>query len=48
MKPAKYKFTLLRQVVDIIPAYLVQKLARKYGVDKKSRSIAMCFVRIRW
>jgi RNAse (barnase) inhibitor barstar len=30
--------TVLKQVVDLIPAYLVPKLARKHGVDKKSRS----------
>ena len=28
----------LKQVVDLIPAYLVPKLARKHGGDKKSRS----------
>jgi hypothetical protein len=38
MKPAKNKFTLLKQVVENIPSYLVPKLARKHGVDKKSRS----------
>jgi hypothetical protein len=40
MKPAKHKFTLLKQVVGIIPAYLVSKLAKKHGVDKKSRSFS--------
>lgn len=40
MKPAKHKFTLLKQVVEIIPAYLVPKLARKHGVDKKSRTFS--------
>ena len=38
MKPAKSTMTVLKQVVDLIPAYLVPKLARKHGVDKKSRS----------
>lgn len=38
MKPARHKFTLLKQVVESIPAYLVPKLARQHGVDKKSRS----------
>jgi hypothetical protein len=40
MKPAKHKFTLLNQVIEIIPAYLVSKLARKHEVDKKSRSFS--------
>ena len=38
MKPAKHTMTVLKQVVELIPAYLVAKLARKHGVDKKSRS----------
>ena len=38
MKPAKSTMTVLKQVVDHIPAYLVAKLARKHGIDKKSRS----------
>jgi len=38
MKPTKHKFTILKQVMDTIPSYLVSKLARKYGVDKRSRS----------
>lgn len=40
MKPAKFKFTLLKQVVEIIPAYLVAKLARKHGVIEKSRTFS--------
>ena len=40
MKPAKHKYTLLKQVADIIPAYIVSKLARKHGVDKKSRTFS--------
>jgi hypothetical protein len=40
MKPAKHKFTLLKQVMDNIPAYCVAKLARKHNVDKKSRSFS--------
>jgi len=40
MKPAKNKFTLLKQVIENIPSYLVPKLARKHGVDKKSRSFS--------
>ncbi len=38
MVTAKSTMTVQRQVVDLIPAYLVPKLARKHGVDKKSRS----------
>lgn len=37
MKPAKSTMTVLKQVVEQIPAYLVSKLARKHGVDKQSR-----------
>ncbi len=40
MKPAKNKFTLLKQVVENIPSYLVPKLARKYGIDKNSRTFS--------
>jgi hypothetical protein len=40
MKPAKNKFTLLKQVIENIPAYVVPKLARKHGVDKRSRSFS--------
>ena len=40
MKPAKHKFTLLKQVIEIIPAYLVPKLARSHGVDKRSRTFS--------
>ena len=38
MKPAKHKYTLLKQVLDLIPPYIVPKLAKKHGVDKKSRT----------
>jgi hypothetical protein len=40
MKPAKHKFTLLKQVVENIPAYLVGKIAKKYGIDKQSRTFS--------
>jgi hypothetical protein len=40
MKPARHKFTLLKQVVENIPVYLVGKLARQHGVDKKVRSFS--------
>ena len=38
MKPAKHNFTILNQICNLIPAYLVKTLARKHGVDKKARS----------
>lgn len=40
MKPAKHKFTILKQVMETIPPYLVSKLARVHGVDRKCRSIS--------
>ena len=39
MKPTRHKFTILKQIMEIIPPYLVSKLAREHGVDKKSRKI---------
>jgi hypothetical protein len=38
MKPAKSTMPVLKQIVELIPAYLVSKLARRHGVDKKSRT----------
>jgi hypothetical protein len=38
MRPAKHKFTILKQVMDRISPYTVSNLAHKYAVDKKSRS----------
>jgi hypothetical protein len=35
----KSKLSVLRQVCDLIPSHLVEKLARKHGVDKKARKI---------
>jgi hypothetical protein len=40
MKPTQHKFTILKQVVENIPAYLVSKLAHKYGIDKQSRTFS--------
>jgi hypothetical protein len=40
MRPAKHKFTLLKQVIESIPAYAVPKLARKHGVLEKSRTFS--------
>jgi hypothetical protein len=39
MKPTRHKFTILKQIMEIVPPYLVPKLAREHGVDKKSRTI---------
>lgn len=39
MKPTRHKFTILKQVMEYIPVHLVSQLARKHGVDKKSRKI---------
>ena len=40
MKPAKHKFTTLKQILDLIPAYLVPKLSKECGVDKQCRSFS--------
>ena len=40
MKPAKHKYTILNQICQHIPAHLVSKLARSFGVDKKARSFS--------
>jgi len=40
MKPTQSKFTILKQVVEWIPPYLVDKLARQYGCDKRSRTFS--------
>jgi len=40
MKPAKHKFTILKQVMDHIPAYLVPKVARDSCVEKKCRTFS--------
>lgn len=36
--PAGFKYTILKQLCNIIPPHLVPKLAREYGVDKRSRT----------
>lgn len=37
-KPSRPHATILRQLVELIPAYLVPKLAREHGVDRKART----------
>lgn len=38
MKPTKSKFTVLKQICELIPRNLVPNLAKKHGVIQKSRS----------
>ena len=40
MKPRKCSLSVLAQICNIIPAYLVSKLAKKYEVDKKARTFS--------
>jgi hypothetical protein len=40
VKPTRHKFTILKQVVEKIPSYLVSKLAKKHGVDKRARTFS--------
>jgi hypothetical protein len=40
MKPAKHHYTILKQICNHIPAHLVPKLSRSFGVDKKARSFS--------
>ena len=53
MKPAKHKYTVLQQICQLIPAFLVTKLSKTYGIDKQCRSfspwshvVSMLFVQI--
>ena len=38
MSQTKQKFTVLKQICELIPGHLVSKLAKKYDVDQKSRA----------
>jgi len=40
MRPAKHKFTIFKQIVEMIPAYLIPKLARKHDVEKRCRTFS--------
>ena len=40
MNPAKHQYTILKQICQHIPAHLVSKLARSFGIDKKVRSFS--------
>lgn len=39
-RPSRNYRTVLRQLVELIPGYLVPKLARKYGVDEQARTFS--------
>lgn len=39
-KPARCKYAVLAQVCQLIPPYLVSKLAREHGVEKKARTFS--------
>jgi len=38
--PARSKFTILRQICNYIPPFLVPRIARETGADTKARSFA--------
>jgi hypothetical protein len=40
-RPTRHKFSILRQVCNLIPPFLVPKLARETGVDKKARTFSV-------
>jgi len=40
MNPSKRKVTVLKQICNLIPRNLVQKLAKEHGVDKQSRKFS--------
>jgi len=39
-KPTRTQFSVLSQLCEWIPPYLVAKLARKHGVDAKARAFS--------
>ena len=40
MQPAKHHYTILHQICQHIPAHLVAKLSRDFGVDQQARSFS--------
>lgn len=38
MENIRSQYTILKQVCELIPAYIVPKLAREYGIEKKCRT----------
>jgi hypothetical protein len=39
-QPSHRQATVLRQLVELIPSYLVPKLARVHGVDRQARTFS--------
>jgi hypothetical protein len=39
-QPARGKFSILKQICNLIPPHLVPKIARETGVDKKARTFS--------
>lgn len=39
-QPARCKFSILKQICNLIPPHLVPKIARETGVDKKARAFS--------
>jgi hypothetical protein len=39
-QPSRRQATVLRQLVELIPSYLVAKLARAHGVDRQARTFS--------
>ena len=39
-KPTRCKYAILKQICELIPPYLVSKLAREHNVDKKARTFS--------
>jgi hypothetical protein len=40
-RPTRHKFSILRQVCNLIPPFLVPKMARETGIDKKARTFSV-------
>jgi hypothetical protein len=40
MKKTTHKYSVLQQICNMIPPFLVTKLAKKYGIDKQARSFS--------
>ena len=40
-RPARHKFSVLRQICNLIPPFLTPKLGRETGVDKKARTFSV-------
>ncbi|AQQ10495.1 Transposase [Sedimentisphaera cyanobacteriorum] len=40
MTPAKHQYSILKQICQHIPAHLVSKLSRSFGIDKQSRTFS--------